>query len=152
MRTRFAAVRTEPSSTVAALSALPIVRTSSIFPLYRNTEVRATTSKDFVFASALINSSVNPSLKSSAVLPGASLTKGKTATEAGSCVSPAAFVGTAPRGPRQNVQLATTPGTITTNRTDTINLRLSLRGGVRSLIKGGSLASGRTDRYRKTGV
>ena len=56
-------LRTLPSSTVSTPSVLPISCTLIGFPFSANTDVRAGTFSPCTFASALISSSVMPSLK-----------------------------------------------------------------------------------------
>ena len=71
--------RTVPSSTSDASSSAPIARTSCGFPLSANTDVRDATRSPSTFASALISSSVMPSLRYSLSGSGLALTNGSTA-------------------------------------------------------------------------
>ena len=82
--------RTLPSSTVVTPSAAPILRTSSSFPLNANAEVREATRSASIFVSALMISSVIPSLKYSFSLSALMLRSGSTAIEACRVSVPAA--------------------------------------------------------------
>ncbi len=81
IRSRVPAFRTVPSSTAETLSIAPMVRTSSRRPLNANTEVRDATTRPSTLASALISSSVIPSLKYSFSGSALALTKGRTAID-----------------------------------------------------------------------
>ena len=63
MRTWLPAFATLPSRTAPTPSTLPIARMSSLLPLKANEEVRAATCNPDTFDSAVIRSSVMPSLK-----------------------------------------------------------------------------------------
>ena len=79
IRSRFPARRTVPSSTALTLSRAPSVRTSSRAPLKANTEVRDATCSPSTLVSAVISSSVIPSLKYSLSGSALTLTNGSTA-------------------------------------------------------------------------
>ena len=81
-RSRFPARRTLPSSTAVTLSRRPISRTSTSRPLKANAEVREATRRPSTRVSALISSSVMPSLKNSFSGSALMLTNGRTATAA----------------------------------------------------------------------
>ena len=83
MRTRPPALRTLPSRTVETPSRSAIARMSSRRSLKRNDEVRAATRRPGTCASALISSSVIPSLKYSFPASELTLRNGSTATETG---------------------------------------------------------------------
>ena len=76
-------LRTLPSSTASTPSFPPISWTVIRFPFRANTEVRAGTFSPLTLASALISSSVIPSLKYSFSGSSLMLTKGRMAMEAG---------------------------------------------------------------------
>ena len=82
MRSRCPACRTLPSSTVRTPSSRPICRTSASLPLKANADVREATRSASIRRSALMISSVMPSLKYSASAPGLMLRNGRTAIEA----------------------------------------------------------------------
>ena len=63
IRSRFPALRTLPSSTVATLSCSPISRMSWFFPLNANADVRDATCSASTLVSALMISSAMPSQK-----------------------------------------------------------------------------------------
>ncbi len=90
MRMRFDARRTLPSSTVATLSCLPMVRTSSSFPLNAKADVRAATRRPGILVRALMTSSVTPSLKNSFSGSVLMFTNGKTAIDRGRPAEPSA--------------------------------------------------------------
>ena len=71
--------RSVPSRTSEASRSAPIARTSCAFPLSANTDVRDATRSPSTFASALISSSVIPSLRYSLSGSGLALTNGRTA-------------------------------------------------------------------------
>ena len=79
MRSRFPARRTEPSSAHAAPSNAPIARTSCGFPFNANTDVREATRRPSTLASAVISSSVMPSLRYSLSGSPLALANGSTA-------------------------------------------------------------------------
>ncbi len=87
MRSLLPAARTLPSSTWRTSSCSPIARTSSAESLKAKADVRATTRSPRTRVSALISSSVRPSLNQSSAVSGLRLTKGSAAIErvAASC-------------------------------------------------------------------
>src|SRR6266852_6255884 len=81
MRTRLPALLTLPSSTAPTCSCAPILSMGSFLPLKANDDVRAATCKPDTLDSAVIKSSVMPSLKYSFSLSELILTNGNTATD-----------------------------------------------------------------------
>src|SRR5713101_5535051 len=81
MRARLPALLTLPSRTAPTCSCAPIFSMGSFLPLKANDDVRAATCKPDTFDSAVIKSSVMPSLKYSFSLSELILTNGNTATD-----------------------------------------------------------------------
>src|SRR6478672_7316314 len=81
MRRRFPALRTLPSRTVCTLRRLPISPIASLLPLKAKADVRDATSSARIFVSALMISSVIPSVKNSFSASGLMFVNGSTATD-----------------------------------------------------------------------
>src|SRR5439155_352359 len=81
MRNLLPALATLPSSKWLTCSSSPIFWMSSFLPLNANDEVRALTCKPVIFESAVINSSLTPSLKYSSALSALMFTNGRTAID-----------------------------------------------------------------------
>jgi hypothetical protein len=81
MRTRFPALRTLPSRTVATFNFCATVGMSTLMPLKLNADVRDATRKPRIFESTLSSSSARPSAKYSFSSSRLILMKGSTAID-----------------------------------------------------------------------
>src|SRR5216110_3113528 len=81
MRNLLPALATLPSSKCETCNSSPIFWMSSFLPLNANDDVRALTCKPVIFESAVINSSLTPSLKYSSFLSALMFTNGNTAID-----------------------------------------------------------------------